>query len=75
MHSVAAKGAALELQVDKNAAASTTTPDVAPWWMQVSAGGHSDGEGGTGTSGSAAWRAVSPLLHGEVTEPLQQLHP
>jgi len=45
MHSAAAKGNIPELQVDENAAASTS-PDVAPWWMQVSAGGHSDGEGG-----------------------------
>ena len=51
MHSAAAKGNIPELQVDENAAASTTSPDVAPWWMQVSAGGHSDGEGGIGTSG------------------------
>ena len=71
MHSAAAKGNIPELQVDENAAASTTSPDVAPWWMQVSAGGPSDGEGGTETSGSAAWRALPPLLQGEVPEPLE----
>jgi hypothetical protein len=56
-------------RLTENAAAST--PDVASWWMQVSTGWRGNGEGGTGTSGSAAWRAVSPLLQGEVTEPLQ----
>ena len=43
--------------------------------LKMSNGGRGAGEVGTATSGSAAWRAVSPLLHGEVTEPLQQLHP
>ena len=38
-----------ELQVDENAAASTS--DVASWWMQMSNGGRGDGEVGAGTSG------------------------
>ena len=68
MHSAAAKANIPELQVDENAAASTTSPDVAPWWMQVSAGGHSDGEE---PQVRAAWRALPPLLPGEVTELLE----
>ena len=46
MHSAAAKGNIPELQVDENAAASTTSPDVAPGGCRCRPGGHSDGEGG-----------------------------
>jgi len=53
MHSAAAKGNIPELQVDENAAASTTSPDVAPVDAGVGRGGTVTVRGGIGTSGSS----------------------